>query len=54
VRRYLKQFLSDKRVVENSGPIWWLILNGIILRKRPKTSGKAYDLIWNRKRMNHR
>ena len=47
MRRYLKQFLSDKRVVESSGPIWWLVLNGIILRKRPKTSGRAYDLIWN-------
>lgn len=48
VRRYLKQFLSDKRVVESSGPVWWLVLNGIILRKRPKTSGRAYDLIWNK------
>lgn len=48
MRRYLKQFLSDKRVVEAKGPIWWLVLNGIILRKRPKTSGRAYDLIWNR------
>lgn len=47
VRRYLKQFLSDKRVVESNGVIWWLVLNGIILRKRPKTSGRAYDLIWN-------
>lgn len=48
VRRYLKQFLSDKRVVESNGVIWWLVLNGIILRKRPKTSGRAYDLIWNK------
>lgn len=48
MRRYLKQFLSDKRVVESSGLVWWLVLNGIILRKRPKTSGRAYDLIWNR------
>jgi len=48
VRRYLKQFLSDKRVVESRGLLWWLVLNGIILRKRPKSSGKAYDLIWNR------
>lgn len=50
VRRYLKQFLSDKRVVESGGPVWWLVLNGIILRKRPKTSGRAYDLIWNKER----
>jgi len=47
MRRYLKQFLSDKRVVEATGPIWWLVLNGIILRRRPKSSGRAYDLIWN-------
>ncbi len=47
MRRYLKQFLSDKRVVEASGPIWWLILNGIILRKKPKSSGAAYARIWN-------
>ncbi|WP_456385747.1 ferrochelatase [Profundibacter sp.] len=48
MRRYLKQFLSDKRVVESKGLVWWLVLNGIILRKRPVTSGRAYDLIWNR------
>ena len=48
MRRYLKQFLSDKRVVEATGPVWWLVLNGIILRKRPVSSGRAYDLIWNR------
>jgi len=48
MRRYLKQFLSDKRVVESTGLVWWLVLNGIILRKRPKSSGRAYDLIWNR------
>ncbi len=47
MRRYLKQFLSDKRVIESSGLAWWFILNGIILRKRPKTSGAAYDKIWN-------
>ncbi len=48
MRRYLKEFLSDKRVIENSGPLWWLVLNGIILTRRPKTSGAAYDKIWNR------
>lgn len=47
VRRYLKEFLSDKRVIEASGPVWWLILNGIILNKRPKSSGHAYQKIWN-------
>jgi len=50
MRRYLKQFLSDKRVIEASGPIWWLIFNGIILTKRPKPSGRAYDQIWNKER----
>lgn len=47
MRRYLKQFLSDKRVVEASGLLWWVIFNGIVLTRRPKKSGRAYDLIWN-------
>jgi len=50
MRRYLKQFLSDKRVIEAKGPVWWLIFNGIILTKRPRSSGRAYDLIWNKER----
>ncbi len=48
MRRYLKEFLSDKRVVEARGPIWWLVLNAIILVRRPKKSGRAYARIWNR------
>ncbi len=48
MRRYLKEFLSDKRVIEKRGLIWWLVLNGIILMRRPKRSGHAYDQIWNR------
>jgi len=48
VRRYLSQFLSDKRVIWARGPFWWLILNGIILNRRPRSLGRAYDLIWNR------
>lgn len=47
VRRYLKEFLSDKRVVEAKGPMWWLVLNAIILTTRPKKSGRAYAKIWN-------
>lgn len=47
MRRYLKQFLSDKRVVQARGPVWWLVLNGLILTRRPRKSGRAYDLIWN-------
>src|ERR1041384_1985851 len=35
VRRYLKEFLSDRRVIENQGPLWNFILNGVILRIRP-------------------
>ncbi len=50
MRCYLKEFLSDKRVIEARGPVWWLVLNGIILSKRPQKSGRAYDLIWNKAR----
>lgn len=46
VRRYLKQFLSDKRVVEIPRALWWLILNGIILWARPAASARKYAAIW--------
>ena len=46
VRRFLKPFLSDPRVVEYPRLLWWLILNGIILRIRPSRSAKAYQEIW--------
>jgi ferrochelatase len=46
VRRYLKQFLSDTRVVEIPRAIWWLILNLIILNVRPAKSAKKYASIW--------
>ena len=46
MRRYLKQFLSDRRVIEVPRLFWWIILNGIILNVRPKKSGAAYDRIW--------
>jgi ferrochelatase len=46
VRRYLKQFLSDKRVVEIPPIVWQLILRGIILNTRPQKSSKAYTKIW--------
>src|SRR5829696_5293124 len=48
VRRYLNEFLSDRRVIETNPVLWWLILNGAILTFRPKKSGHAYDKIWNR------
>lgn len=49
VRRYLKEFLSDPRVVEFKGPrwLWWLILNGVILNTRPKKSAAAYASVWD-------
>ncbi len=46
LRRYLGEFLWDKRVVEIPRPIWWLILHGIILRTRPAKSAKAYESVW--------
>lgn len=48
VRRYLGQFLSDKRVVDAPRPLWWLILHGIILRIRPKRVAQAYRSIWRK------
>ncbi|MGI9272421.1 MAG: ferrochelatase [Woeseiaceae bacterium] len=46
VRRYLKQFLWDRRVVEYPRLLWWLILNGIILLIRPSKSAHAYQQVW--------
>ena len=43
---YLKEFLSDTRVIETPKWIWWLILNGIILNIRPAKSAKLYKSIW--------
>lgn len=46
LRHYLRQFLSDPRVVEIPRIIWMVILHGIILRLRPKKSAKLYQSIW--------
>jgi len=46
LKRYLGQFLSDPRVVEIPKPLWWLILNGIILNTRPKKSAAKYATVW--------
>jgi len=46
LRRYLGEFLSDARVVEIPRAVWWLILNGIILRTRPKKSAAKYASVW--------
>jgi ferrochelatase len=46
LRPYLKQFLSDPRVVEIPRVLWWLILNGIILNTRPGKSAQKYAQVW--------
>lgn len=46
LRTYLREFLSDPRVVEIPRLIWLMILHGIILRIRPKKSAKLYETIW--------
>jgi protoporphyrin/coproporphyrin ferrochelatase len=46
VRKYLAEFLWDKRVVEIPRPVWWLILHGVILRVRPAKSAAKYASIW--------
>jgi ferrochelatase len=50
VRRYLREFLSDKRVIEEEGLLWKLVLNGFILRFRPRRKGRDYAKIWNREK----
>jgi len=46
LRPYLKQFLSDRRVIELPKLKWWFILNAIVLRFRPKQSAKLYASVW--------
>ncbi len=50
VRRYLRQFLSDARVIEVWRPYWLTILNLFVLTTRPKKSAHAYEQIWDRER----
>jgi len=50
MRRYLKEFLSDRRVIEVPRLIWWPLLNGVILTTRPGRKGRDYASIWNRER----
>jgi len=47
VRRYLREFLSDARVIEDQGLFWKLVLNGFILRIRPRRKARDYRKIWN-------
>jgi ferrochelatase len=46
VRRYLAEFLWDRRVIEIPRPLWWLILHLVILRVRPRRSAEAYAKVW--------
>jgi ferrochelatase len=48
--RYLREFLSDRRVIEASRLVWYPILYGIVLTRRPQSSGANYERIWNRER----
>ena len=50
MRRYLREFLSDTRVIEAPKWLWQPILHGIILTTRPSKSGEAYASIWNKER----
>ena len=49
LRKYLKEFLSDERVVDYNRILWFMILHGIILNVRPKRSAKLYKKIWTEK-----
>jgi ferrochelatase len=46
VRRYLAEFLWDRRIVDVPRPIWWLVLHGVILRLRPARSARLYRKVW--------
>ena len=48
VRRYLREFLTDRRVVEQSPLIWWPILHTLVLTRRPKESAEKYRSIWTK------
>ena len=50
MRRYLSEFLSDRRVIEWPRTVWYPILHGIVLQRRPTKSGRLYESIWNRER----
>jgi ferrochelatase len=50
MRAYLREFLSDRRVIETSRWLWWPLLNLVILTTRPGRKGKDYASIWNNER----
>lgn len=49
LRRYLRQFLSDRRVIEVNRVLWWVLLNCIILVTRPRRSARLYKRVWDEK-----
>jgi len=49
LRPYLREFLSDRRVIEVNRALWWIILNFIVLVTRPKRSARLYKRIWTDK-----
>lgn len=48
LRRYLRQFLSDPRVVERNRVLWWFVLRLLVLPRRPRRSAALYRRIWSR------
>jgi ferrochelatase len=50
VRRYLREFLHDRRVIEEDTLTWKFVLNGVILPLRPRSRGRDYEKIWNREK----
>jgi protoporphyrin/coproporphyrin ferrochelatase len=50
VRRFLREFLRDRRVIEEDSLTWKLVLNAIILPLRPRARGRDYEKIWNREK----
>ena len=48
--RYLREFLSDRRVIEMPRVLWYPILYGLVLTTRPQKSGAKYRMIWNKDR----
>ena len=48
LKPYLKEFLSNSRVIEIPKWVWWPILNIIILNTRPKKSAEKYSLVWTK------
>jgi ferrochelatase len=50
IRRYLSEFLSDRRVIELSPWLWQPILQGVLLTLRPQKTGRAYQVVWCKER----